>query len=170
MDQPLDIDFQNSVFLDEAIGWLGLGNLAEAEGQINRVAPQFVRHPDVLEVRWDISGRRREWDQALSIAERLVEGYPERCSGWLHRSYCLHELRRTLEAWNKLLPAYSKFPKEGTVPYNLACYSCQLGNLEQAKGWLEKAAKISGHQAIRSLAINDQDLIPLRDKLKTWLV
>jgi len=169
MDQSSDLDFPNSIFLNEAIGWLGLGNPEEAQSRIDRVAPRFAGHPDVLEASWGISGRRRQWDQALSIAERLVEGYPDRCSGWLHRSYCLHELRRTLEAWNKLLPAYGKFPKEATVPYNLACYSCQLGNLEQAKGWLEKAARIRGRQAIRSLAIHDEDLIPLRDKLKTWL-
>ena len=162
------IDSTNMMHLDASVGWIGLGNLHEAEQEIDRVAPEYRDHPDVLEVRWELLGRQCRWPEALEIAERLVEFFPDRCSGWLHRSYCLHELRRTLEAWNKLVPVVEKFPKEATIPYNLACYACQLGNLEHAQEWLEKAALIRGRRAIKSLAVDDQDLQPLRTTLSSW--
>jgi len=77
-------------------------------------------------------------------------------------------LGRTLEAWNKLLPAVERFPKEATIPYNLACYACQLGNLEHARVWLEKAAQIRGRRTIKALAADDADLKPLRTTLEEW--
>ena len=163
-----DIDFENKRRLDASVGWIGLGNLTEAEVEIEHVATEFRLHADVLEVRWEIDGRQERWKSALRTAEILVETYPERCSGWLHRSYCLHELDRTLEAWNKLVSVVDRFPKEATSPYNLACYSCQLGNLKEAQNWLEKAASIRGRRAIKSMAVEDQDLAALRTTLAAW--
>jgi hypothetical protein len=32
-----------------------------------------------------------------------------------------------------------KFQNKSIMRYNLACYECQLGRLEQASEWLEKA-------------------------------
>ncbi|MBT5709153.1 tetratricopeptide repeat protein [Verrucomicrobia bacterium] len=163
-----DIDVENTRHLDASVGWIGLGNLTEAEAEIGQVIPEFRLHADVLEVRWEIDGRQERWESALETAVLLVETWPERCSGWLHRSYCLHELGRTLEAWNKLISAVDRFPKEATVPYNLACYACQLGNLEQAQSWLEKAASIRGRRAIKSMAVEDQDLVALHTTLSSW--
>jgi len=45
--------------------------------------------------------------------------------------------------------------------YNLACYECQLGNLERAKLWLERAATMSNPKEIKSMALDDPDLKPL---------
>ena len=53
-------------------------------------------------------------------------------------------MNRTLEAWDNLLPVAGKFPEVGTIPHNLACYACRLGNLEQAQSWLEKAMGVQG--------------------------
>jgi len=48
-------------------------------------------------------------------------------------------LKRTGEARDNLLRVVEKFQLSATMRYNLACYECQLGRLEQAKMWLEKA-------------------------------
>ena len=42
--------------------------------------------------------------------------------------------------------------------YNLACYECQLGRLEQAKHWLEQAFKLSDPKKMRLMALEDPDL------------
>jgi hypothetical protein len=31
------------------------------------------------------------------------------------------------------------FNDDATIRYNLACYECQLGRLDQARAWLERA-------------------------------
>ena len=69
-------------------------------------------------------------------------------------------------AWDALLPAFEKFPKEPTIPYNLACYACQLRRLDEARQWLERAVKIAGKEKIKFMALNDDDLEPLWQEIK----
>ncbi len=42
--------------------------------------------------------------------------------------------------------------------YNLACYECQLGRLEQAKDWLHKAFAIDDAKELKLMALDDPDL------------
>jgi hypothetical protein len=58
-----------------------------------------------------------------------------------------------------------RFPHDAIMRYNLACYECQLGRLEQAKGWLQKAFKIGDPSKIKLMALNDPDLEPLRSEI-----
>jgi len=62
-----------------------------------------------------------------------------------------------------LLNAEVKFPREPAIPYNLACYYCQLGEIEKAKRYLEKAFEIDLNW--RMAALEDEDLRPLWDSL-----
>ena len=43
---------------------------------------------------------------------------------------------------DNLLRVVDKFPISATMRYNLGCYECQLGNLDRAKRWLEKAFEL----------------------------
>jgi hypothetical protein len=45
--------------------------------------------------------------------------------------------------------------------YNLACYACQLGNLKEARQWLEKAFAIGDSKQLKLMALDDPDLEPL---------
>ena len=78
----------------------------------------------------------------------------------VHRSISLHELKRTDETRDNWLRVVDKFPDDAIMRYNLACYECQLGRLEQAKKWLEKAFEIGDSEKIRLMAL-DPDLEPL---------
>jgi len=77
----------------------------------------------------------------------------------------LHELKRTKEAWGVLVPIVDKFPDEYIIRYNLACYACQLGNLNEAWRWLKKAIDLAGKKDIRTMALDDPDLQPLWNKI-----
>ena len=90
---------------------------------------------------------------------------PNRPDAWVHRSFALHELRRTQEAFDQLLPVADRFPKVWTIPYNLACYCAQLGRLEECKKWFKKAMAIDAH-TVQQAAIDDPDLRPLWDSMK----
>jgi hypothetical protein len=59
-----------------------------------------------------------------------------------------------------------KLPLLFAVPYNLACYACQLGNLKEAWEWLQVAVELCDAEEIRNLAINDPDLEPLWDQVR----
>jgi tetratricopeptide (TPR) repeat protein len=119
----------------------------------------------VLEALWPILVEERDWNAALASAEKLVSVAPHREIGWVQQSFALHELKRTAEAYERLVKVVEKFPGAYVIPYNLACYQCQLGNNEAALKWLRQAAKASDAKTIRAMGLKDPDLMPLRDDL-----
>ena len=64
-----------------ALGWLELGVPAEASGELAKIATALQEHPDVLDVRWNICARQKNWEAALLLAEQLVSVAPGRSSG-----------------------------------------------------------------------------------------
>jgi predicted Zn-dependent protease len=158
----------DSHFFLAASGWLDLGNPAEARLELERISHEQRENPDVLELDWAIHVAEKNWSPALKAAEKIVKTAPERPSGWLHLAYAQRRAEGGgLEtAWNTLLPASVKFPKEPVIPFNLACYACQLGNLDDARQWLDRAMAIGGKQAITKMALNDPDLEPLWVELR----
>ena len=143
------------------LGWIELGNPAEAATELAQVPAALMDHPDVLEVRWQLGARRAEWAACAGFGAALVEALPDRPFGWIHRSFALHEMRRTQQARDLLVPAVSRFPKEWVIRYNLACYACQLGRLEEARDWLDQAVRIGERSRILAMAREDRDLAPL---------
>jgi len=146
-----------------AVGWLELGNLAEARAELAQVSEGQQEHPDVLELRWSISAEEKRWDEALQIAQAQVRRAPMRSSGWLHQAYALRRgpTGSIQKAWEALLPAFDKFPKEPTIPFNLSCYACQLRQLDVARDWLNRALAVGGKEKIKQMALEDTDLEPL---------
>lgn len=141
-----------------AIGWLELGNPREAMAELNQISSQYASHPDILEVRWQICARLEHWEPSLPIAQSICEAAPERPQGWLHQAVSLYRLKKTEEAWKLLLPMAEKFPKSWVIAYDLACYACQLGNLEEGRRWLRKAFALGDGKEVKEHALADSDL------------
>jgi predicted Zn-dependent protease len=157
--KPLELHDQRH--LEAAQGWFELGNCIEATEELEQITPEMRGHPSVLEVRFHIYAAAKKWEYAAEIAKATSEFAPDNSFGFIHQAYSLHELKRTQEAWNVLLPVVDKFPKEYIIGYNLACYACQLGNLKEARAWLKKASDLAGTNEVKLMAQNDPDLEPL---------
>lgn len=153
-----------SLYLRAAEGWFELGNSAEAEAELDQIPPGLQAHPEVLSLRWQISASAKDWEEGVQIASTLMQVAPEEPLGWIHRSYALHELKRTAEARDNLLRVVDQF-RSVTILYNLACYECQLGRHEHARSWFRKALEVGDPKALKSAAARDPDLAPLRDEL-----
>jgi tetratricopeptide (TPR) repeat protein len=150
------------VHLNAAEGWFGLDDLVSASDELEKITPAFRAHPAVLLMRCKIYQAAKKWGYVIEISQTLVEQLPKLAEAWIHRSYALHELNRTREAFDLLLPAAKKFPKLPVIPYNLACYACQLGKLEDAMKQIEQAIDLAGKKNdIRLDALEDPDLEPL---------
>jgi tetratricopeptide (TPR) repeat protein len=151
-----------------AIGWLELGNVAEAKTELTHVSGAQQEHPDVLEVRWSIAAEQKTWAEALQTAQILVRRAPKRPSGWLHQAYALRRVPGggLQKAWEALLPAFDKFPKELLIPFNLSCYACQMGKLDVARDWLQRAVATSDKERVKAMALKDSDLEPLWDEIR----
>jgi predicted Zn-dependent protease len=151
----------DTLHLMAAQGWLELGNHLEANEELENIKAEYHAHPAVLAVRWQIYAKAKKWKEALVIASAIAEMLPDHALGWVHRSYCLHELKKTEEPRDNLLRVVDKLPEDPFMCYNLACYECQLGRLEEAKGCLAKACEVGDSKKIKLMASEDPDLQPL---------
>lgn len=149
--------------LNAALGWLGLNSPADARAELDAIAPEQQLHPAVLEVRWLLCANEKNWRDALAVAESELASAPEDSSGWLHRAYALRRVDGggLSQAWDALLPAVEKFPSEPVVAYNLSCYACQMNELDASRVWLKRAIKVGSKDAIKKMALSDEDLKPL---------
>ena len=140
-----------------------LGNFIEAHAELDNITPLFRVHPDVLVVRWMLYAKAEKWEGAFEIARTLADQVPDNSFGWIHQAYALRRMKggSVKAAWDALLPAADKFPKEPTIAFNLACYACQLGKLQEAREWLRKAMDLGDENEIKTRALDDPDLEPL---------
>jgi len=150
----------DSHHLEAAQGWLELGNHLEANEELDQITPELRAHPDVLELRWQIYARAQKWDACVDLANAIIKLMPNRAVGWIHRSFALHALGRTQDAFDNVLPVAEKFSKEWRVPYNLGCYCAQITRLEESEAWIKKAIEIDT-RAVQQASIDDPDLKPL---------
>ena len=142
-------------------GWLELGSWEEAKKELDCISPQMREHPAVLCARWNVLAAAQLWELAAQVARKLSKLAPKLPFGWIQLAHSLHAMKRTEEARNILLPLVAKFPDECLMQYNLACYACQLGKLDEARGWLKGVMNHSGSSRIEKMALDDPDLKPL---------
>lgn len=154
------IDPPDSHCLLAASGWLELGCPTEALAELESLSESNRHHPDALELSWLVHAELRNWVEALAVATKLVTVAPERPAGWLHRAYAIRRVPEggLQRAWELLLPAFERFPKETLIPYNLSCYACQMGQLEESRKWLRLALRIGDPKSIKRMALSDDDL------------
>lgn len=158
--KPLDV--QDTFRLQAAEGWLGLGDIESATNELKEVSPAEYKHPAVLSVRYQIHAQAKQWDEAVAVANELMKLLPEAPFAWINLAYATR--RKTggsiPEAKEILLSAEPKFPKHYLFPYNISCYCSQLGEFDQARRWLKKAARID-NATVKKMALEDTDLKPL---------
>ena len=101
-----------------------------------------------------------KWSEAAAIAERLIEKNPEEPDWYIALGFAVRRAQSLAAAEVILSAALQKFPENGTIHYNLACYYAQLNDLTRARIYLEKAIRIDN--TFRTAAMSDPDLRPLR--------
>lgn len=154
--------------ISAAVGWIELGNLAEAKDQLRQVSKATSEHPMVLKIWWQIHAEEKDWVNGLKIAEALVSLEPKNSFGWLHRAYALRRVPGggLIAAREALMPAHEKFPRDPIIPYNLACYACQLNELDEARTWFRHALEIGDAPKLKEMALVDDDLKPLWEEIR----
>ena len=165
----MEMPVEDLHYLRAAVGWLELGDASEALGELDRLSEALQSHPDVLETRWLALAQNQRWDAAAKVGRALIAAAPDRAASWLHHAYAL---RRSaggglLAAFNALAPVVDQFPSEATIPYNLACYSCQMQrDATETLAWLQRALEMGERKSIIAMALKDPDLEPLRAEIR----
>lgn len=160
--------WQNAQRLRAAEGWLELGLVEEAWAELAQLGPELRHGIPGLEIQWHLFAERGHWDAAHAVAQQAIDLHPDHEGGWVHRAYAAR--RRPggglALAQAALLPAFQACPESRIIPFNLACYAAQQGDLDGAWRWLEKSAENSSWRETCVLGLKDDDLEPLWPRLR----
>jgi tetratricopeptide (TPR) repeat protein len=146
-----------------AAGYVELGMFLEADTELDKIDPFNRAAPEVLAVRIAIYHGLKKWELMREVAKRLAEFQPDDLQWIISYAYAARRAESIHAAKEILLNAESKFPKEAIIKYNLACYCCQLREIDSAKNYLKKAFEIDSSWRLN--ALNDEDLKPMWDSL-----
>ena len=131
----------------------------EANTELDKIDPFNRAAPEVLALRIEIYRGLAKWELMQAIAKRLAEFEPDDIQWTISLAYATRRADSIEAAKELLLNAESKFPKAAAIKYNLACYFCQTGDIQNAKRYLRKAFEIDLNWRMAALA--DEDLKPL---------
>jgi Flp pilus assembly protein TadD len=154
---PLESDdLQN---LRAASGYSELGMNLEANEEVERIDPFCRALPEVLAIRLNIYAGLKKSEAMQVVAAKLARYDPDDVQWLISWAYATRRVQSIEAARTILLEALKTHPDEPTIHYNLACYECQLGNLDGAKSYLARATKADVKFKARS--VDDKDLEPL---------
>jgi len=159
----MPLEFKDLHRLRAAHGYADLGMYADAGAELDEISPEHAGLPEILAVRVAIHAGLRQWDAMQAIAKNLAESDPANSQWPISWAYATRRAQSIAAAKIILLDAAQKHPDEPMIRYNLACYECQLGNLEVAKDLLDEALFME--PKCRAFALEDPDLMPLRGLL-----
>lgn len=148
---------------EAAVGYVELHMFSDADAELERIEPFNRAASEVLAVRIAIYHGLKKWELMRGVAKGLAEFQPNDVQWTISLAYATRRADSIQLAKEILLNAESKFSKEAIIKYNLACYCCQLGEIEDAKNYLKKVFEIDSSWRLK--ALDDEDLRPLWDSL-----
>jgi tetratricopeptide (TPR) repeat protein len=161
----MHIEPPDKQFFEAACGYAQLGMYLEANEELDKIDPFLRAAPEVLALRVSIYCALEKWELMAELAKRLIEFQPDNPEWPVSLAYGTRRAISIQAAKEILLNAERKFPKEAVIKYNLACYCCQLREIENAKNYLKQTFEIDLNW--RKAALDDEDLRPLWDSLQT---
>lgn len=155
----MPIEPPDQKFFDAARGYAELSMYHEANEELDKIDPFLRAAPEVLALRIEIYRGLQKWELMTELARRLTEFEPDNPQWPVSLAYATRRANSIETAKEILLSAETKFSTEAVIKYNLACYCCQLGEIENAKNYLKQAFEIDSNW--RLTALDDPDLQPL---------
>ena len=144
-------------------GFLDLKMTARARGEWAQLSEADQQHPIAQGMLLRLLVEEKNWPAARAVAERYQARAPDNAGAWIQLAYTTRRAESLDAARHILETARPLFPKESVIPYNLACYACQSGELDQARTLLQEAARLD-KKSLR-YAAEDEDLRALWPEL-----
>jgi len=150
--------------LTAAQGYVELGMFLNAIAELEEIDPEVRHVPEVLEVRVQIYRALKKWELMQTVAKTLAIHDPDEPQWTVSWAYATRRADSIELARIILVNAIERMPNVAIFHYNLACYICQLGDLEKTKESLHQAFKLD--PGMRVIALDDEDLEPLWDAIE----
>ena len=134
--------------LNAAVGYLNLGMPQDAWNELEDIEAKDRARPEVLKVRVEVCRALKQWELMAEVGHSL------------NMAYATRRFKSEAEAAEILSMALRRYYDDALVRYNLACYWCVMGRVEEAREMLETACKKD--ESLRELAETEEDLVGLR--------
>jgi hypothetical protein len=151
--------------LDAAEGWLELGHWVECFDALERIEPLHRSDAAVMALRWNLYNKALQDVIAADLALGMQRRFPDEPAGYIWRSISLEKLGCFQDAYDNLRPVAGKFPDTGIIPFFLATYACELGNLGEARAWLVLAFRAPDNKELKTKALDEERLEPFWRKI-----
>ena len=152
--------------LQRCDGFLDLRMPARARAEWARIPAAHQSHRAGVEILLRLAMEEKNWAEAADLAEALAKRYPDEPAYPVQLAYCTRRKESIAAARSILLEASRRFKKTAVIPYNLACYECQLGHADEAKKYLRSAIELDPQ--CREMALEDPDLEILWSEIESW--
>jgi tetratricopeptide (TPR) repeat protein len=134
-----------------AQGYVELGLPLDANEELEQIEPDQCVHPEVLAIRVKIYRVLKKWELMQTVAQILAVNEPEHVQWTVDWAYATRRADCLNAARLILVNAVESQPNVAIFHYNLACYECQLGNLEGAKSRLKRAFELEPRYRLKAL-------------------
>lgn len=149
--------------LRKSDGYMDLKMWDCADAELARVPAAFRGTTLYRQLLLRLALERNRWSDAAELADALRQSEPDQACHWVQLAFATRRLQGIEAARSILREAHDRFPREAIIPFNLACYECQLGDQETALRYLREAESLE--PSCRALALRDCDLAPLWPRL-----
>jgi Flp pilus assembly protein TadD len=145
--------------LREAHGYIELGMIDDAANVLEEIAPELKCHPEVMAMRVLLYRKAQNWPLLEVVAGHLTKVQPKEVTWWVDWAFATRRATSVEEAEKILLKAIELHPQEAILHFNLGCYACQLGRIDEAKNRIAQAVRLD--RQFQSAALDDPDLEPM---------
>lgn len=159
-DPPDDVRWR----LQRCDGFLDLGMTDRARTELQALPAAWRDHPAARRLQLRLHLDRKEWADARDTARALRDAEPTAPEAWVMLAFATRRATGLGDAEAVLNEAARRFPSVPVIRFNLACYACQDGRLDDARRFLHQAFLLD--RSFRDTAIEDEDLRPLWDEVE----
>ena len=163
---PSPLNEEAQWHLQRADGYLDLSMVKEAREELNTIPDALRENISVRQIDLRLAMASNHWAVAESLARELCTAFPDEPGFWILQAYAIRRASTIEDARKVLLEVQPRFPSVAVIPFNLACYECQLGHTDEAKQYLRAAIKLDPQ--CREMALEDSDLETLWPEIESW--
>jgi tetratricopeptide (TPR) repeat protein len=149
--------------LEAALGYLDLGMAAEAITEMGEITEADQEQTAVQAVWLEIWQRGEAWPEVMSVAQKMTIRDPREVQWWLSLAYAMRRAESLAAAEGLLQRVRTDFPDEPILLYNLGCYACVQGRIEEAEELVRRALVLDP-----SLAVTGRTDTDLRALWERW--
>ena len=146
-------------FITAAIGFCELDMWQDAWDELEKLEPGDRARPEVLRIRLGIFMALKRFESAAILATSLISSGFATPTTWLQGALAIRRHWTLSDAKAFLLRAEDSLAGHALYHYTLACFECQLGDLDAAKARLTLAIQLDPQ--LKATALNDTDLDPI---------